>query len=233
MQPRQVITAPTPRGHQADAGADDDDGLAGLERLGVERRGPAEAARGRPRPGTPRRTRVAPSARSRARPASRVSRRVRLAAQPELGQPGHRVGRVVADHGVEHQVGDHVPRSQAVPHQARRVAAEAVVRSGHGDGTRVRPGTPGPPAPLGSCAVSVVLELADVTVRRGEAVLLDQVSWTVEEDERWVVLGPNGAGKTTLMQVAGARIHPSSGTAAILDEPWARSTSSSCAPASA
>jgi iron complex transport system ATP-binding protein len=66
--------------------------------------------------------------------------------------------------------------------------------------------------------VSVVLELTDVTVRRGEAVLLDQLSWTVEEDERWVVLGPNGAGKTTLMQVAGARIHPSSGTATILDE---------------
>jgi len=66
--------------------------------------------------------------------------------------------------------------------------------------------------------VSVVLQLTDVTVRRGQATLLDGVSWTVEEDERWVVLGPNGAGKTTLMQVAGARIHPSSGTVSILEE---------------
>jgi iron complex transport system ATP-binding protein len=44
------------------------------------------------------------------------------------------------------------------------------------------------------------------------------VSWTVEEDERWVVLGPNGAGKTTLLQVASAQIHPTSGVAGILDE---------------
>ncbi len=63
-----------------------------------------------------------------------------------------------------------------------------------------------------------VLEFADVTVRRGEATLLDSVTWTVEEDERWVVLGPNGAGKTTLLQVAAAQLHPTSGLAAVLDE---------------
>jgi iron complex transport system ATP-binding protein len=62
------------------------------------------------------------------------------------------------------------------------------------------------------------LEFADVTVRRGQATLLDRVSWTVEEDERWVVLGPNGAGKTTLLQVASAQVHPTSGVVGILDE---------------
>ena len=66
--------------------------------------------------------------------------------------------------------------------------------------------------------MTAVLELADVTVRRGGAVLLDSVSWTVEEDERWVVLGPNGAGKTTLLQVAAAQLHPSSGVAGVLGE---------------
>ena len=63
-----------------------------------------------------------------------------------------------------------------------------------------------------------VIEFADVSVRRGDAVLLDSVNWTVREDERWVVLGPNGAGKTTLMQVASAQLHPSSGVAGILGE---------------
>jgi iron complex transport system ATP-binding protein len=66
--------------------------------------------------------------------------------------------------------------------------------------------------------MTAVLEFADVTVRRGQATLLDSVSWTVEEDERWVVLGPNGAGKTTLLQVASAQLHPTSGVAGILDE---------------
>ncbi|MCW2842610.1 MAG: transporter related protein [Nocardioides sp.] len=66
--------------------------------------------------------------------------------------------------------------------------------------------------------MTAVLEFADVTVRRGQATLLDRINWTVEEDERWVILGPNGAGKTTLLQVAAAHIHPTSGVAGILEE---------------
>lgn len=66
--------------------------------------------------------------------------------------------------------------------------------------------------------MTTVLEFAGVTVRRGDTTLLDDVTWTVEEDERWVVLGPNGAGKTTLLQVAAAQMHPTAGVAGILDE---------------
>jgi iron complex transport system ATP-binding protein len=66
--------------------------------------------------------------------------------------------------------------------------------------------------------MDAVLELADVTVRRGETTLISGVDWTVEEDERWVVLGPNGAGKTTLLQIASAQIHPTSGVVGILGE---------------
>jgi iron complex transport system ATP-binding protein len=66
--------------------------------------------------------------------------------------------------------------------------------------------------------MDAVLELADVTVKRGQATLLDGVDWAVEEDERWVVLGPNGAGKTTLLQLCAAQIHPTSGVAGVLGE---------------
>jgi iron complex transport system ATP-binding protein len=66
--------------------------------------------------------------------------------------------------------------------------------------------------------MSAVIELAGVTVRRGRAVLIDDISWEVEEDERWVVLGPNGAGKTTLLQVVAAQLHPTEGVAGILGE---------------
>ncbi|MDT4945789.1 MAG: iron complex transport system ATP-binding protein [Pseudonocardiales bacterium] len=63
-----------------------------------------------------------------------------------------------------------------------------------------------------------VLQFVDVTVRRGSKVLLDRISWTVEEDERWAVLGANGAGKTTLLQIASAVLHPTSGEAYVFGE---------------
>jgi iron complex transport system ATP-binding protein len=63
-----------------------------------------------------------------------------------------------------------------------------------------------------------VLQLDDVTVVRGGRRILDRISWTVEEGERWVLLGPNGAGKTTLLQIAAARMHPTSGRAEVLGE---------------
>lgn len=63
-----------------------------------------------------------------------------------------------------------------------------------------------------------VLQLVDVTVRRGSKVLLDSITWTVEEDERWAILGPNGAGKSTLMNIAAATLHPSAGQAYVLGE---------------
>ncbi|MGH3490080.1 MAG: ABC transporter ATP-binding protein [Actinopolymorphaceae bacterium] len=66
--------------------------------------------------------------------------------------------------------------------------------------------------------MSPVLELTDVTITRNGTKLLDRVTWSVDETDRWVILGPNGAGKTTLLQVASARMHPTSGAAAILGE---------------
>lgn len=64
-----------------------------------------------------------------------------------------------------------------------------------------------------------VLQLTDVSVVRGGTTILDSVNWSVDDDQRWVILGPNGAGKTTMLQIAAAIMHPSSGTAEILDEP--------------
>ncbi|MEV6212223.1 ABC transporter ATP-binding protein [Kitasatospora sp. NPDC051914] len=66
--------------------------------------------------------------------------------------------------------------------------------------------------------MSDVLELVDVSVLREGRPLIDRVSWSVAEGERWVVLGPNGAGKTTLLQVASTYLFPTTGTTAVLGE---------------
>jgi iron complex transport system ATP-binding protein len=79
----------------------------------------------------------------------------------------------------------------------------------------------------GSDAVTVdpgdlVVRMEGVTVRRGDAVLLADVDWAVELDERWVVLGPNGAGKTTLLRLASADMFPTAGTVDILGQQLGR-----------
>ena len=84
-------------------------------------------------------------------------------------------------------------------------AGEATPRCPGSRSVGWRPWTPFSSSPASRCGA-------------GEATLLDDIDWTVEEDERWVVLGPNGAGKTTLLQVASAQIHPTSGVAGILGE---------------
>jgi iron complex transport system ATP-binding protein len=66
--------------------------------------------------------------------------------------------------------------------------------------------------------MSDVLAFAGVSVVRGRTTLLDDVTWEVEEGQRWVVLGPNGAGKTTLLQLAAGRMHPTRGVAGVLSE---------------
>ncbi|MDR2381954.1 MAG: ABC transporter ATP-binding protein [Bifidobacteriaceae bacterium] len=63
-----------------------------------------------------------------------------------------------------------------------------------------------------------VLRFAGVSLRRGPKTILDQVSWRVAEGEHWVMLGPNGAGKTTVLEIAAARLHPSSGAVWLLGE---------------
>lgn len=55
-----------------------------------------------------------------------------------------------------------------------------------------------------------------MTVVRGGNEILSGVDWDVTTGQRWVVLGPNGAGKSTLLQLAAGRMHPTSGSVAIL-----------------
>lgn len=63
-----------------------------------------------------------------------------------------------------------------------------------------------------------VVDLVDVSVRRGNTVMLEGINWQVGESDRWVVLGANGAGKTTLLRLLTGDLYPTSGMAGVLDE---------------
>src|SRR3954470_16176256 len=63
-----------------------------------------------------------------------------------------------------------------------------------------------------------VASLEGITVRRGDAVLLRDIDWTIRAGERWVVIGANGAGKTTLLQVLAGSVRPTAGAVRLLGE---------------
>jgi iron complex transport system ATP-binding protein len=63
-----------------------------------------------------------------------------------------------------------------------------------------------------------VLTLNEVSVRRGDRVILGPINLSISQGERWVVLGPNGAGKSTLLQILSTKIFPTQGSVTVLDK---------------
>ena len=61
-----------------------------------------------------------------------------------------------------------------------------------------------------------VLDIADVTFRRGQTQILHGIDLRIGAGEHWVLIGPNGAGKSTLLSFASAQVFPTSGTVDIL-----------------
>jgi branched-chain amino acid transport system ATP-binding protein len=57
-----------------------------------------------------------------------------------------------------------------------------------------------------------VLEVADVSVRFGGIVALDDLSFTIERGQICGLIGPNGAGKTTLFNVVSRIYEPTTGS---------------------
>lgn len=66
--------------------------------------------------------------------------------------------------------------------------------------------------------MSNVINFNNVSFVRDGKVILNNVDWQVESNQRWVIIGPNGAGKTSLLRIAGAQTHPTSGTAEVLGQ---------------
>jgi ATP-binding cassette subfamily F protein 3 len=57
-----------------------------------------------------------------------------------------------------------------------------------------------------------MIQLSSLTKSFGDRILLDSVSWQIEDGERVGLSGPNGAGKTTLLKMLAGLDEPDSGT---------------------
>ncbi len=62
------------------------------------------------------------------------------------------------------------------------------------------------------------LKLRGVRLVRSDDVILEDINWTVGQNESWVILGKNGSGKTSLLQIASLYTHPTAGTVDVLGD---------------
>jgi iron complex transport system ATP-binding protein len=60
-----------------------------------------------------------------------------------------------------------------------------------------------------------LIDFQNVTVQRGERVVLDSVTLSIAQGEHAVILGPNGSGKSTLIKVISRELYPR-----LKPEPW-------------
>jgi iron complex transport system ATP-binding protein len=70
---------------------------------------------------------------------------------------------------------------------------------------------------------SPILDIRNLTIRRSETRILDDLSWTVQKGEHWVILGANGSGKTSLLSSLTGYLSPTSGTMTVLGQTFGES----------
>lgn len=61
-----------------------------------------------------------------------------------------------------------------------------------------------------------VLEVSHLFIKRGDTVILHDVSWRVERGQHWAILGANGSGKTSLLSALTGYLTPTHGAISLL-----------------
>ncbi|PAE17211.1 molybdenum ABC transporter ATP-binding protein [Virgibacillus sp. 7505] len=62
----------------------------------------------------------------------------------------------------------------------------------------------------------MIVELKDVSLKRGGNWILKDLNWKVEKGQNWVLLGLNGSGKTSLLSLLNAYTFPTTGNMRVL-----------------
>src|SRR5439155_9226165 len=68
-----------------------------------------------------------------------------------------------------------------------------------------------------------ILNVSGLRIERGDAVILDDVSWHVCRGEHWAILGANGSGKTSLLRALTGYLSPTAGEIEVLGEQYGES----------
>ena len=68
-----------------------------------------------------------------------------------------------------------------------------------------------------------ILNIANLTLRRGETTILQGINWRIAPGEHWALLGPNGCGKSSLLQALAGYLPASEGVIQLLGETYGAS----------
>jgi iron complex transport system ATP-binding protein len=71
--------------------------------------------------------------------------------------------------------------------------------------------------------VKPILEISNLHIERGGTVILNDVNWSVQPGEHWVMLGANGSGKTSLLSALTGYLMPTAGEISLLGETYGQS----------
>ena len=74
-----------------------------------------------------------------------------------------------------------------------------------------------------SYSMSSLVSVTNLSIHRAGIGILDDINWTVNAREHWVILGANGSGKTSLLKALTGYMPPTSGEIAILGERYGAS----------
>lgn len=62
----------------------------------------------------------------------------------------------------------------------------------------------------------------EITWRRNDQEILQDINWQIKEGEHWAILGLNGSGKTSLLNIITGYNYPTSGKMTVLDRLFGR-----------
>ena len=63
-----------------------------------------------------------------------------------------------------------------------------------------------------------VLNVTKLRIKRGDTVILNDVSWRVELGQHWAMIGANGSGKTSLLSALAGYLEPTDGEIEVFGE---------------
>ncbi|MEW5894806.1 MAG: ATP-binding cassette domain-containing protein [Candidatus Omnitrophota bacterium] len=69
-------------------------------------------------------------------------------------------------------------------------------------------------------SVSTIIDLKNISIRRGGNQVLKGFSWSMRDDQNWFIMGNNGCGKSTLLEIIAGYLWPQSGRVRVFGETY-------------